>query len=139
MSVTDKDGEINDFHGWIDGEDGDFTPLTTRMPRNRRTGMTPGRILINWCQQAGCPLDQFRIRDVRELEGGPRILRFSAKQDLVTFLQLKNGRLNYCGSMMEVHYRKQNVAKHVFDWQQEDQMANLLLDDDASTKITKEI
>ena len=134
MSVTDKDGEINDLHGWIEGEDGDLTPLTVKMPHQKRPGVTAARILSNWCHQAGLDFDQFRVRDVNTHQDGSRILRFSAKKELVTFLKSRGGRMNYCGNRMEIHYHKKNVMRQTFEW--EANMEDLLLDDEekSSTK-----
>jgi hypothetical protein len=134
MSVVDKDGEINDLHGWIDGEDGEFTPLTAKLPYQKREGVTAARILTNWCLQAELSPDQFRVREVKSYPDKSRIMKFSAKQELVEFLKGRGGHMNYCGNRMEIHYRKKNLKYQTFDW--EANVEDLLLDNEekSSTK-----
>ena len=134
LSVTDKDGTIDDFHGWIEGEDGDFTPLTAKLPYQKRPGVTPARILVNWCKQAKLEPDQFRVREIVAHQDKSRIMRFSAKKELVNFLKERGGIMNYCGNRMEIHYQKKNLVRHTFEW--EANLEDLLLDDEeeSSTK-----
>jgi hypothetical protein len=127
LSVTDKDGTIDDFHGWIEGEDGDFTPLTTKMPFQKRQGVTAARILTNWCQQAKLEPDQFRVREIVAHQDKSRIMRFSAKKELVNFLKEREGIMNFCGTRMEIFYHKKNIKCHTFEW--EANLEDLLLDD----------
>ena len=128
LSVTDKDGAIDDFHGWVEGEDGDYTPLTAKMPYQRRPGVTAARILTNWCNQAKLDLDQFRVRDVVTYQDKSRVMKFSAKKELVDFLKQKGGTMNFCGNRMEIHFQKKNIVRHTFEW--EANLEDLLLDDE---------
>ena len=102
------------FRAWAKGEKGDWTPLSIRIPATMtKKVFTAGKIMTAACLLNKLPdKDSFHIRDCNEVKNSKdRLLRISAKKDLVDALVQLDGIIYVAASKLRVYYQRNPLTK----------------------------
>jgi hypothetical protein len=101
------------FRAWAKGEMGEFTPLTIRIPAamTRKT-FTAGKIMQAACLLNKLPENSHTIRDCKDVKDSKdRLLRITAKKDLVDAIISLDGTLYVAASKLRVYYQRSPLNK----------------------------
>ena len=109
LSVADES-----FRAWAKGEKGEWTPLSIRIPATmtKRT-FTAGKIMTAACLLNKLPgKDSFQIRDCHDVKNSKdRLLRITAKKDLVDALIQRDGVIYVASSKLRVYFQRNPLTK----------------------------
>jgi hypothetical protein len=101
------------FRAWAKGETGEYTPLTIRIPAamTRKT-FTAGKIMQAACLLNKLPENSHTIRDCKDVKDSKdRLLRITAKRDLVDAIIKLDGKLYVAATQLRVFYQRSPLNK----------------------------
>ncbi len=102
------------FRAWAKGEKGEWTPLSLRIPATMaKKTFTAGKIMTAACLLNKLPgKDSFQIRDCQDVKNSKdRLLRITAKKDLVDALIQRDGVIYVASSKLRVYFQRSPLTK----------------------------